>query len=186
MNYEEKTITIKDTKTGTGAREITAHVGVGTGLACTEITPNMWSVTHVSSGFALPYTLPTMDEAKRYLEMSSNIFRDQWNCDLVTVKKRMYRHANEINARIRAAYEASLNGPGDEYFLYARSEDDIFTESNTDAADTNPNSEENQCIASELLKDYPEADKVIMTRMDPMGKHHNLKTFLRNSVAVGA
>jgi hypothetical protein len=179
MEYEKQVLTIQDNDAGT--RDATAFIGVGTGLAITCQEHDMWMVTHVQSGLALPNITKTQGEAKRYLEGIVVIFKDHWNCDLATFKKRFKRHGTYINKKAKIAYEAALSRPGDDFFLYACNDIEPFPES-VDAANIDPNSEENQRIATGLLKDYPEATKVIMTRMDDGGKHHDLKVFLRTTM----
>lgn len=184
MEHKAQTITFIDGPSST--REVTAFVGVGTGLAYAEFDNGTFCIIHVSSGYPLPLTVTSTDEAKKYLENLVGIFKDQWNCDLTAFNKRFKRHGTVINRRVRAAYEASLSLPGDEVFLYAATDSDIFTESNTDAFNNNPMNGENRRIVSELLSDYPEASKVVMVRMDDSGDHHEIKTFQREATAATA
>jgi hypothetical protein len=184
VNFLEKTLKIKDINTG--SRQVTVWTGEGTGLAYVQsldtdgkLLKDTYNLMHASSGYALPYLVNSPEEAQTYLEKVANIFADKWNCKLRILKKRIDRN---LLAQVELAHYDSL-APFVDYFLYAASGDDVYTESHIDAYDKDPNDAGNLKIAQQLLSNYPEATQVVMVRMAYAdGIHHDLRTFEREAV----
>ena len=89
--FVEQTITIRDKDHQ--PREITAFVGVGTGLAYHPVimadgTPGTWySISHIQSGYGLcSLSVPTPEEAQSWIGMIGNL-----DVDLPTIKRMMQR-----------------------------------------------------------------------------------------------
>lgn len=181
MQFTEKTLTIKDGKTG--KRQVTAWQGENTGLAYVQSVgqsgkplKETYNLTHVSSGYALPYTVSTVEEAQTYLEKVANIFEDRWNCKLSVIKKRIDL---SLLAQVELAHYDSIDHM--DFFLYGlKADGDLACDASTDADGRDPNDPDNVALAEQILADYPEAVKVVMVRMAQAdGIHHILRTFER-------
>jgi hypothetical protein len=188
MNFLEKTVTIKDSNVETHTRQARVWIGEGTGLAYVQtldihhhLMKDTYNLTHVASGYAIPYRVNTPEEAQMFLEKVASIFEDRWNCDLRTITKRLHRNRSHIMAQIELAHYDS-SAPHVDYFLYAATEDDVCGLSH-DAADKDPLSAENAKIALQLLSQHPEATKAVMACVaDADGIHNILRTFERAAV----
>jgi hypothetical protein len=191
MTFPQQTITIRDINAGT--RQVTAWIGEGTGLAYLQtldtdgnLMKDTYNLMHILSGYALPHHVSTEAEAQTFLEKVACIFPDRWNCDLRTITKRLRRNQSHIMSQIELAHYDSL-APFVDFFLYAASKDEIYTESHTDAYDKDPKDAGNFKIAQRLLSEYPEATQVVMVRMaDADGIHQELHTFERTAMALTA
>jgi hypothetical protein len=118
MEFQETTIIIKNRDLE--QKEIPATIGVGTGLAfhllpvATDAYGDVYTLTHVPSGFGLTeHSVPSIEEARAWLERVAALDKDQWNIDLVTFKHRYLAPSklHRIRAEIEMAHYDSLHEP---------------------------------------------------------------------------
>lgn len=109
MQFEQKTITILDKNHK--AHQVTAWLGVGTGLAYHHplyqdgTHEDKYILVHLNTGACFPYglTLPTEPEMQAFLEAVAALDPNRWDIDLCEFKKR-YGRSSDFREKIKNAY----------------------------------------------------------------------------------